>query len=250
MPIAVLLTLAFQLALAIHVARSGRSLYWIMIIVILPLIGGLAYVLVELLPAWRQDPAARRAVGALGRAIDPAANRRRIEDQLALADTLENRRRLAEECLRLADFGNAALLYQRCLSGVYQYDPNFLLGRAQAEFGQAQFSNCRNTLEELIKHNPQFRSEEGHLLYARTLAELGETEAALTEYAALADAYPGEEARLRYAELLIKAGEKAQARQVLDTVLNRSRAAPGYYRRKQAPWLKRARKLRADLPAQ
>ncbi len=245
MSIAFILTLAFQLALAIHVARTGRSLYWIMIIVMLPLVGGLAYLLVEVLPGLRNVPAARRALGALGRAIDPAANRRRIEDLLALADTLENRRRLAEECLRLGDFGNAALLYQRCLSGVYLHDPDFLLGRARAEFGQGQYADSRRTLEQLIQHNPQFRSADGHLLYARTLGELGETAAALAEYAALADSYPGEEARLRYAELLISAGQTAAALQVLDSMLSRSRTAPRYYLRKEAEWLKRARKLQS-----
>lgn len=245
MNIAFIVTVAFQLALAVHVARSGRSLYWIMIIVMLPLVGGLAYLLVEVLPGLRNDPSARRALGALGRAIDPAANRRRIEAQLALADTLDNRRRLAEECLRLGDFGNAADLYQRCLSGVYRHDPDVLLGRARAEFGQGHYAACKNTLAELIQHNPQFRSHDGHLLFARTLAELGETAAALAEYAVLADGYPGEEARLRYAELLIASGQTAPARQLLDSILTRSRVAPRYYRRKEAEWLTRARKLRA-----
>ncbi|MGD9582682.1 MAG: tetratricopeptide repeat protein [Lysobacterales bacterium] len=247
MPIAYILTLAFQLVLAIHVARTGRSLYWIMIIVMLPLVGGVAYLLVEVLPGLRQDPTARRALGALGRAIDPAANRRRIEDRLALADTQENRRQLAEECLRLGDFGNAAALYQRCLSGVYLHDPDLLLGRAHAEFGQGDYAACRRSLEELIQHNPQFRSHDGHLLYARALAELGDKAAALAEYAVLADGYPGEEARLRYAELLIQCEQPATARPILDTILTRSRSAPRYYRRKEAEWLTRARKLRTAV---
>lgn len=241
MPIAVVLTLALQIALAIHVAKTGRSLYWIMIIVMLPLIGGVAYLVVEVLPGLRNDPRARRALRSLGASLDPAKSRRRIEAELAHADTLENRRRLAEECLRLEDFDNAAVLYRRCLTGVYASDPNFMLGLAHALFGNRQFAECRDTLERLIAANPDFRSIDGHLLYARSLEALGEAAKALEEYATLAISYPGEEARWRYAELLKTQGRAAEARDVLQTMLKREQVAPRYYRKKERPWLDQAR---------
>jgi len=241
MPIAVIVTLAIQIALAIHVAKTGRSLYWIMIIVMLPLIGGVAYLVVEVLPGLGHDPRARRALRSLGARLDPAKNRRRIEAELAHADTLENRRRLAEECLRLEDYENAAALYRRCLTGVYASDPHFMLGLANALFGDQQFAECRDTLERLIAANPAFRSVDGHLLYARSLEAVGEAAKALDEYAILASSYPGEEARWRYAQLLGSQGRAAEAREVLQTMLKREQVAPRYYRNKERRWLDQAR---------
>jgi hypothetical protein len=241
MPILFILTALFQLTLAIHVAKTGRQLYWIMIIVMLPWIGGIAYLIAEVLPGLRNDPNARRALRSIGEKINPEKNRRRIETELQVADTLENRKRLAEECVKLGDFDTAAFLYQRCLSGVYANDPGFMLGLATAQAELGKFSECRVTLEQLIAANPSFRSSEGHLLYARSLEQLGETAKALEEYVVLETSYPGEEARCRYGMLLMRDGRAADAKRVFEAMMLREKTAPSYYRKKERAWLDQAR---------
>ncbi len=62
------------------------------------------------------------------------------------------------------------------------------------------------TLDDLIRLNPDFRSPEGHLLYARALETEGNADKALEEYKVLAQSYPGAEAAARYAQLLKRAG--------------------------------------------
>ena len=44
-----ILSLLVQIGLAIHVAKTGRPLFWIMIIVFVPIVGPLVYVVVELI---------------------------------------------------------------------------------------------------------------------------------------------------------------------------------------------------------
>src|SRR2546429_5921521 len=61
-----------------------------------------------------------------------------------------------------------------------------MLGLAQAQFGKGDASAARATLDELIRHNPDFRSPTGHLLYARALEAEGNVPKALEEYAVLA----------------------------------------------------------------
>ena len=39
-----------QIALIIHVLKTGASRFWILILIFMPLIGGLAYFVIELLP--------------------------------------------------------------------------------------------------------------------------------------------------------------------------------------------------------
>ncbi len=241
MPILFIATVLFQLALAIHVAKTGRQLYWIMIIVMLPWIGGVAYLVAEVLPGLRNDPTARRALRTFGEKFNPEKNRRRIEAELQVADTLENRKRLAEECMKLGDFDSAAFLYQRCLTGVYANEANFMLGLASAQAELGQFAECRQTLEKLIAANPNYRSADGHLLYARSLEQVGETAKALEEYAVLETAFPGEEARCRYALLLMRDGQASDARRVFQAMLDREKIAPSYYRKKEREWLDQAR---------
>lgn len=42
--------LVFQIALAVHVVRSGRSFVWIFLILGFPLIGSLIYLIAEVIP--------------------------------------------------------------------------------------------------------------------------------------------------------------------------------------------------------
>jgi len=247
MPILVLLSLALQIACAIHVVRSGRPLYWIWLLLIGSYIAVAIYFFVAILPDLRNDPRSRNAATQVLNSIDPERRRRRIRERLDMADTTDNRRALAEECLRLRDFRNAAELYESMLKGMYATEPLFMLGLAQAQAGGGDFAAARATLDALIKANPDFRSTDGHFLYARCLEELGEHDAALAEYEVLARSYPGEEARLRYAGLLRRRERPGEARAVLEDMLRRARVAPRYYRNKEREWLDAAKRELAAI---
>lgn len=245
----VILSALLQIACIAHAVRTGRVQYWPLIILFGSIVGCIAYFLVEILPELRNSRAAKRVVSNVARTLDPEKRKREIASQLDVADTVQNRIRLAEECLALGDYQNARVLYQRCLSGPYADDPNFLLGRAHAEAGLGLFAETRATLEQLIAHNKDYRSNDGHLLYATTLEALGENERALEEYRALELSYPGEEARLRYARLLAKSAHVAEARTVYEGILKREKAAPAYYRKKEREHFDAAKRELAALAA-
>jgi hypothetical protein len=118
-----------------------------------------------------------------------------------------------------------------------------MLGLAQAQFAEGDARGARTTLDELIARNPDFRSPDGHLLYARALEAEGNVSKALEEYRTLAPAYPGAEASVRYAQLLKAQGEAAEAQRVVRELLERARIAPGHYRKAQREWLDAANKL-------
>ena len=247
MSLVFLLSIALQIACAAHVVRSGRPLYWIWLILIGSYLAVAVYVLVAVIPDLRHDPRGRKAAGKALHAIDPQRRRRELQRQLELSNTVDNRRRLADESLRLGDYDNAQELYQGLLVGMYATEPNFMLGLAQAQAGRGDFAEARTTLDALIKANPGFKSSDGHLLYARCLEELGELDAALEEYRVLADSYPGEEGRFRYGRLLAKVQRQTEARDVFQSQIKRASLMPGYYRRKEQPWLKAAKAELAQL---
>ena len=247
MPILVLVSFALQILCAIHVVRSGRPLYWIWLLLIGSYLAVAVYVLIAVIPDLRNDPRGRAVARNVLNTIDPERRRRQIRERLDVADTTDNRKALAEECLRMGDYANAADLYRSILKGIYATDPMFMLGLAQAEAGTGDFAAARATLDALIKANPNFRSTDGHLLYARCLEELGETDRAIEEYEALARSYPGEEARFRYATLLKKRERYADAKNVFQDMLKRARLAPRYYRRKEQEWIDAAKRELAAL---
>jgi hypothetical protein len=116
------------------------------------------------------------------------------------------------------------------------------LGLARAHFGKQDFAAARVTLERLTQHNPEFKSADAQLLYARTLEAQNALDEAEQAYATLASGYPGAEARLRYGLLLKRRGKLPEAQSVLKDLLDGAQLGPAHYRKAQAEWLERARR--------
>jgi len=238
-----IIPIIIQVLLIIHVIKTGRNQLWIWVLAFLPLAGGIAYIAVEMIPELVRSRAARRTARGLKKAMDPGADLRRLESETKVAGNVANRQRYAEELARHSRYEDAIAQYRDALTGLYEHDPNLMLGLAQAQFGKGDAKAARGTLDELIRLNPEFRSPAGHLLYARALEAEGEVARALEEYGALAPSYPGAEASVRYAQLLQAQGQRAEAQKVARELLDQARIAPGHYRRAQREWLDAAQRL-------
>lgn len=242
MPIAIVL-LVVNAVCVVHAAKTGRFSPWGYLILLLPGIGALAYVLVELLPEWLGTVQGQKARRRVIDALDPEKRYRKLSDELAIADTIANRVDLAEECLLLGRFREAHAHYNDVLSSPMGDEPTYVLGKARAEFGLNRLQDALATLDGLRARWPDYQSADGHLLYARALEEDGRETEALDEYRALADYYPGAEARVRLAMLLKKTGRVDEARRLCSDVLTQMRRAPKFVRKVQAEWIAAAEQL-------
>ena len=238
-----ILSIIVQVALIVHVVKTGRNQIWIWVLALLSLPGAIAYIAVEIVPELFRSRTAQRAARGLRKAVDPARELRRYESEARVAGNVASRQRYAQELVRHERYEEAIGQYREALTGLYEHDPNLMLGLAQAQFGKGDASAARATLDELIRRNPDFRSPAGHLLYARALEAEGNVPKALEEYAVLAPSYPGAEASVRYAQLLQAQGRRAEAQKVARELLEQARIAPGHYRRAQRPWLDAAQRL-------
>lgn len=238
----ILLSIVLQIACCVHVIRTGRPLYWVFILLLFSYIAVAIYFIAEILPGLGNDPAARKMVRKVRDRIDPEREKRNASQQFGLSDTQATRRKLAEESLRGGDFQQAVELFRGALKGLYETDPEMMMGLARAQFGLGQAAEARATLDALIAANPGYRSKDGHLLYARTVEASGDLPAALHEYESVVQGYPGEEARLRYGMLLVRNNDQGKAREVFNEILTRSAASPRYYQREQREWIDAARR--------
>ena len=231
-----------QAALIVHVIRTGRNTLWIFAIGLLPGVGSLAYLIAEVLPDLLGGRTARRARSGVQRMIDPNRDLRRAAAEVEISGNVDARRRLGEELFERGQFDEAVEVYRGGLKGVFEFDPTLLLGVAQALFGKQDFAAARAALESLARHNPDFKSADAQLLYARTLEAEEALDEAERQYALIAPAFPGAEARLRYGLLLKRRGKPAEAQRVLKDLLDGAKLGPAHYRRAQAQWLDRARR--------
>lgn len=245
MPLALVL-IVLDITLVVHAAKTGRLRPWAFIILMVPMVGALAYIVVELIPEWFGSPDGQRMRNRVANKLNPEKLYCQLADQLAIADTVANRSALAAECLSLGKFNEAEWHFDKILEQPTGDDPLFMFGKAKAQFGHEHPLDAIATLDELRKRWPDFQSADAHLLYARALEHSGRTDEALEEYRALSEYYPGAEAKVRYAQLLRQVGRNVEARALMEALLTQMRRAPKYVRKVQAEWIALAEKqLRA-----
>jgi hypothetical protein len=232
-----------SLGFIVHCIKTHRNTIWVYLLVVMmsfPFIGSLVYFGVEILPELLRSRTSQRAMRGLRTTLDPEGNLRKFENEMKVTGNVGSRQKYADELVRLGRAAEAVPIYQTCLTGVFTDDPKLLLGYARAQFEAGDAPGARKTLDDLIQKNPDFKSADGHLLYARALEAEGDVTKALSEYATLAEYYPGIEAGVRYARLLIRSDQSPLAQQTLKALLDRAKYAPAHFRKAQREWLDEA----------
>ena len=226
-----------QLALIIHVLKTGRNRYWVLIMLFLPLIGGIAYLVVEILPGLSGSITGQRAVRNVRKTLNPGADLRHHEAAWEQSPNVDNGRRYAEALLDSGKTAEAEEIVNGALKGLFVTEPTLLLVKARIEFDQDRPAEAVESLETLQENNPDFRNAEGHLLYARALEANGQTDKAIREYSAVSGYFPGVEARYHLARCLKITGNTQASKDELESILNDAKLAPPHFRKSQKHWL-------------
>jgi hypothetical protein len=87
MPFA-LIILLLDITLVYHASRTGRIQPWAFIILMVPFLGAMAYICVELIPEWFSSPGAREARQRVANKLDSDKRYRELSDRLAGSDTI------------------------------------------------------------------------------------------------------------------------------------------------------------------
>jgi len=236
-PLLSILVWLIQLALIIHVLKTGRSRYWILMLFFMPMIGGLAYFLIEILPEFSNSISGQRAVRNVKQTLNPGADLRKNKAAWDQSPNVDNGRRYAESLLDSGKTAEAEEVINQALKGLFATEPTLLLLKARLQFENDRTAEAMKTLETLQEHNSDFRSAEGHLLYARALEAEGQIDQAVKEYSAVSGYFPGVEARYRLALCLAVAGNNSASKAELDSILNDAKLAPPHFRKSQKTWL-------------
>ena len=233
MPI-IILSFIIQIALIIHVIRTGRPYWWIAFILFAPGIGSTVYVLLEILPNSGIFSTVRKAEQKVIKALDPTRELRAAQDAFDLTPTMGNRLRLAHASAEMGDFANAEVLYKDCLEGQFVDDHAALLGHARAlvELGRHQDAIHRiNQLRVLGREGPAEA-----LIFARAAEALGQNEEAEEAYAFAAPRIPTLEAQARYIRFLRHVGKDVDATRELQEFDVRLSRVPRHFQADARKW--------------
>ncbi|MBL8708572.1 MAG: tetratricopeptide repeat protein [Rhodospirillaceae bacterium] len=240
MPFLALAVLALVLVLSVHVCQTGRSKMWLPVIWMLPVLGSVIYVLVEMLPQlWRGNEIVSTADPRFEQILDeeidrkPAERRRLQQQPKRFADvpkdplregSVHEKLKNAEACLASHRYDEAVDLFTAARQGFFADSPDIILGLARAHFGRGDLGAARGLLDELTTGRPAYQPHAVAILRARVLARQGEAVAALSLLDAILaqnDNLEGRrlEAQYRHAEILWQQGETDRAASELTEIL-------------------------------
>lgn len=225
--------IAIQVALVIDVIRNRRPSIWIMALLFLPVASTIAYLVIEVFPRFQHNRHVRAARETIVEKLDPERELRAAKDALDVADTMANRMRVADALTALGRHGEALPLYRRGVGSKPDFRGGEKLARSLYLNDQpAEALSIVDGLPEVIGQSDRDRVK---LLRGRILEELGRNDEALPIYADVSQRLPGDEARCRYAALLLKMGKRGQARLVLEEVEQRMKRIDRHSRNASAP---------------
>ncbi|MDV3456438.1 tetratricopeptide repeat protein [Sphingomonas sp. HF-S4] len=214
--------IGLQVLCIVHLMRTGRNPLWLTALIFLPVVSALAYLVVEVLPGMGSNRHVRTARAKAIDAIDPERELRAALDALELADTAANRLRVADALAALGRHGEAVPLYRESIAmtpGEPDVRTQGKLALSLFETGHA--AETLTLLDAIPAPMGQSERDRQALLRARALDHVGRKAEALDLYADIVTRMPGEEARCRYAALLIEQGWERKALGVLEEVEGR-----------------------------
>lgn len=236
------LSIIIQILLVVHIVKTGRNTIWIWLVVLVPLVGSTAYVIVELLPSFLNSHKGQKAKRDLSKVLNRNKEFNDAVESYNRTDTVGNTEKLAFEYLNKQLYSGARELFLKCLNGAYQYDPKMMLGLAQTEFGLENHEKVSEILNTMMDKNPDFEDTEAHLLYARAMEGLGDDKSAHEVYEALESYGSTPEVMFRHAMLLRRMGDEKSAQDKLQQLLRIAQISGKHHRSLFKEWISLAKR--------
>lgn len=224
---------------AVHAVRTGRQMYWLLILFSFPLLGSIVYFAAVFLPHSQIERQARLAGRAIGRTLDPGREVREAQADFDLTPTAYNQMRLAGALLDNGQSAEAVAQYEACLQGPFGADPEVLFGAARARLANRQPEAALALLAPLQAKQAGFRPEEMALALGRAYADSGRMEEAGTQFETAVDKFGGIEARVELALWALANARQALAERELKEIAHARKHMTKYTRGLHQPLFKR-----------
>jgi hypothetical protein len=223
----------------VHFIRRRPDTYWLYIILFLGPLGATIYLVVEALPD----------VGLLRQTFRAFPRRRRIHElEAAVLDnpSAGNYEELADLYMEDGKFAKARAAYDHSISSrTDSLDPFYRRGVCEVELGD--FAAAVPDLERVVGKDPGYDFHRAKGLLAHAYANATQPQKAeqlfqqVTVISTLSETY------YNYASFLSAQGKKAEARDWAQKILAKKPTMPGYLRRRERPWFRKAAALLKKL---
>ena len=224
-----------------HFIRRRPDTYWLWIILFGGGLGALVYIAAEVLPD----------IGLLRQSFKVFPRRKRIRElEAAILDnpSAGNYEELADLYLEEGRFARARQCYDKAISSRTD-SPDPFYRRGVAAIQMADFVAAVPDLERVVSKDSAYDFHGAAGLLAHAYANTGQPDRALALFEQVTKISTSSETYYNYACLLSSQERNAEAREWARQILAKKPTMPGYLRRRERPWFRRANALLKRLPA-
>ena len=204
-------------------------------------VGALVYIGVEVLPD----------AGLLRQSFKVFPRRRRIRELEAIIldnPSAGNFEELADLYFEEGKYQRSRDYYDKAISSrTDSPDPFYRRGLAEIELHD--FPAAVSDLERVVQKDPKYDFYRAAGLMAHAYAKTGNAEKANTLFRQTVQISTLSETYLNYASFLAEQGRTAEAREWSQRILAKKPTLPGYLKRRERPWFRKAKGLLKQLPA-
>jgi hypothetical protein len=230
-----------QAVAMVHFIRRRPDTFWLWIILVGGWLGALVYIAVEAIPD----------AGLLRQSFQVFPRRRRIRElESAILDnpSAGNYEELADLYLEEGKFAQARQAYDKAISSrTDSPDPFYRRGVAAIQMGD--FLAAVPDLERVVSREPQYDFHRAAGLLAWAYAHSGQPAKAEALFQEATKTSTASETYYNYACFLASQQRHAEAREWAQRILAKRPTMPGYLRRRERPWFRKAHGLLKRLPA-
>lgn len=242
-----LISIVLQLLCIVHVFRTGRNTAWIMAIAFLPMVGILAYFIVEILPGLPRDRRVREAQTKIADRIDPERRVREARDAAEFSDTAGNRIELGDALMARCRHAEALDAFRAAERLSPHADRTIGVRIAEAAYEAGRYAEASAAIDALPETISRTELDRRALLRAKIAEADGRSADALAIYRDIVGRVPGDEIRCRIAGLLLAQGDEPGARAMLTEVEQRMRRTPPVTLKAEAEMYEWAKRTLAKL---
>ena len=232
-------SILLQIGAFVHFIRRRPDTYWLFIIIFGGWIGALIYIVVEVIPD----------AGLLRRSFQAFPRRRRIHElERAILDnpSAGNYEELGLLYLDDGNFARAKACYDKAISSrTDSIDPFYRRGIAEVEL--SQFEAALPDLERTVSSDVDYDFHRAKGLLAWAYAQTGQNEKADALFRAAVKISTMSETYYHYALFLESQGRTVEAREWAQKILDKRATMPGYLKRRERPWFRRAKAVLARV---
>jgi len=210
---------AFQLLCIIHVMKNHKEFYWVWIIIILPYVGGLAYLIVEILPGVfsRRNVDAVKTVAV--KTLAPGKKLDSLKSKAAYSPTVENRVEYADALVERGDYEGALSEYKSCLTGISKNSPAILYKTASTLFKLEDYPGASELMARLGKNSKGIYEQKAwNALYLSILENTESEDAVSAEYEKISTMLSDREIDLQHLEYLEKIQDFGKLEAMIDKI--------------------------------